>query len=166
MAEFDAKEMITRIERVIAEKGMSKEEFYAESGISSASFSQWNTGVHKPTLKKVFSAAKALCIDPDYLLGRIDTPILEAKIENNKIVILKPKRTEEEKREFDEWDEEETYKAAKQLVDSYENKKSPAPLGAELTKESIQMLLDRMSAEDLSALIADAASELARRNGK
>ena len=44
--------------------------------------------------------------------------------------------------------------------------KSPTPLGAELTKESIQMLLDRMSAEDLSALIADAASELAKRNAK
>lgn len=52
------------------------------------------------------------------------------------------------------------------LVGETDQKESPAPLGAELTKESIQMLLDRMSAEDLSALIADAASELAKRNAK
>lgn len=49
---------------------------------------------------------------------------------------------------------------------SLENKKSPTTEVAGLTKESIQMLLDRMSAEDLSALIADAASELAKRNAK
>lgn len=47
-----------------------------------------------------------------------------------------------------------------------EKEKSSTSLGVELTKESIQILLDRMSAEDLSALIADAASELAKRNAK
>ena len=125
MADFDAKIMISRIERVLAEKGMSKEEFYAKSGISSASFSQWNTGVHKPTLKKVFSAAEALCVDPDYLLGRIDTAKPELKEKSKKIVIRIPKLTEYEKKEYREWDEEETYKAAKQLVDSYEKEKSP-----------------------------------------
>ena len=50
--------------------------------------------------------------------------------------------------------------------ESQTKEKSPTPEGMELTKESIQMLLDRMSAEDLSALIADAASELAKRNAK
>ena len=47
-----------------------------------------------------------------------------------------------------------------------DKEKSPTTEVAGLTKESIQMLLDRMSAEDLSALIADAASELAKRHAK
>ena len=157
MADFDAKVMINRIERVLVEKGLSKEEFYAKSGISSASFSQWNTGVHKPTLKKVFSAAEALCVEPDYLLGRIDDPNPKIKSESKRIVIRKPKLTEEEKREYEEWEEEETYFAAKRLVESYENKKSPAPEGAERIpgysklSDTNRAIVDSMIAQLLAA---------------
>ena len=71
--EIDVKELIERIELRVAKMGMSKEMFYKNSGISSASFSQWNTGVHKPTLKKVTAAAKTLGVSVEYLLGNADT---------------------------------------------------------------------------------------------
>lgn len=69
MADFDAKAMIKRIESVLTEKGMSKEEFYAKSKVSSASFSQWNTGTHKPTPKKIFAVAQCLGVSVEFLTG-------------------------------------------------------------------------------------------------
>ena len=53
----------------ITELGMGKEEFYKKSGISSASFSQWNTGMHAPTKKKIAQAALALNVSVEYLLA-------------------------------------------------------------------------------------------------
>lgn len=57
----------------ITELGMSKEEFYKKSGISSASFSQWNTGMHAPTKKKIAQAALALNVSVEYLLTGNET---------------------------------------------------------------------------------------------
>ena len=45
-----------------------------------------------------------------------------------------------------------------------QKEKSPAPDGVGLSKERIQMLLEQMSSEDLSSLIADAALMLAKRD--
>lgn len=64
--EIDA--VLKRIEIRMAELGMSKEDFYAQSGISSASYSQWNTGAHKPTKKKLADAARVLKVSLEYLL--------------------------------------------------------------------------------------------------
>lgn len=68
MVDFDVKSVIARIELLLAQKEMSKEEFYAKSGISSASYSQWNTLTHKPTQKKLGAAANCLGVSLDYLL--------------------------------------------------------------------------------------------------
>ena len=65
---MDTLAIIKRIELRLAELGMSKAEFYAKSGISSASFSQWRTGVYNPSAKKLARAAKVLGISEDYLL--------------------------------------------------------------------------------------------------
>lgn len=68
MVNVDGKGVVRRIEMRIAELGMSKEEFYKLSGISSASYSQWNTERHKPTEKKLYAAAKVLKVSVEYLL--------------------------------------------------------------------------------------------------
>ena len=68
MAKNEISAILTRIEIRMAELGMSKEEFYEKSSISSASFSQWNTGVHKPTKKKLGQAAAVLNVSLEYLL--------------------------------------------------------------------------------------------------
>jgi transcriptional regulator with XRE-family HTH domain len=52
----------------VAELGMTKEEFYEKSGISSASYSQWNAGPHAPTKKKMAQAAAALNVSLEYIL--------------------------------------------------------------------------------------------------
>ena len=64
---MDTLAIIKRIELRLAELGMSKAEFYKQSGISSASYSQWNTGKYKPSETKLASAAECLDIDYEYL---------------------------------------------------------------------------------------------------
>ena len=50
---MDVKVILSRIEEQLRLLGMTKEDFYAQSGISSATFSYWNTGKYKPTPKKL-----------------------------------------------------------------------------------------------------------------
>ena len=71
---IDTLAIIKRIELRLAELGMSKAEFYSKSGISSASYSQWNTGKYKPSDAKLNSAALALDTTVDYLCGKEKAP--------------------------------------------------------------------------------------------
>lgn len=64
---MDTLAIIKRIELRLAELGMSKAEFYEKSGISSASYSQWNTGKYNPSRAKLQQAAAVLGLDLDYL---------------------------------------------------------------------------------------------------
>ena len=66
--QIDVQNVLLRIEMRIAELNMPKQVFYDKSGISSASYSQWNTGAYKPSLKKIKAAAEALDVPVDYLL--------------------------------------------------------------------------------------------------
>ena len=66
--QIDVKEVIKRVEVRLAEIGMSKAEFYRKSGISSASFSQWNTGVNSPSMKKLKNASECLGVSFNDLL--------------------------------------------------------------------------------------------------
>ena len=59
--------IIKRIEIRLSEINMSKADFYKLSGISSASLSQWRTGVYSPTRKKLESAAECLGLSYEYL---------------------------------------------------------------------------------------------------
>ncbi len=68
MSKSNTADMLRRIEMRVAELGMTKEEFYEKSGISSASYSQWNTGTHAPTKKKMAQAAAALNVSLEYIL--------------------------------------------------------------------------------------------------
>lgn len=70
--QFDVQSVIRRIEIRIAEIGMTKQEFYEKSGISSGSFSQWNTGKHAPSIKKVQRAASVIGVTTEYLLYGVD----------------------------------------------------------------------------------------------
>lgn len=66
--EFDTKGILSRIDAELLDLNISKEKFYSESGVSSASYSQWNTGTHKPTKKKLKLAADYLGVTLEYLL--------------------------------------------------------------------------------------------------
>lgn len=78
--EIDA--ILRRIEIRMAELGMAKEDFYAQSGISSASYSQWNTGAHNPSKKKLADAARILKVSLEYLLtgGNENKPTFDGEL--------------------------------------------------------------------------------------
>lgn len=65
---MDTLAIIKRIEIRLSEIGMSKADFYSRSGVSSASFSQWKTGVYKPSDKKLQQAAECIGVSYDYLV--------------------------------------------------------------------------------------------------
>lgn len=65
---IDTKRVLRRIELRLTEIDMEKGEFYAKSGISSGSYSQWNTEAHQPSLKKLRAAASVLGVSLEYLL--------------------------------------------------------------------------------------------------
>lgn len=64
---MDTLAIIKRIEMRITELGMAKADFYKQSGISSASYSQWNTGLYRPSEKKLRSAAECLGVSYEYI---------------------------------------------------------------------------------------------------
>lgn len=61
-------EVLNRIEILIARAGMTKQEFYDKTGISSASFSQWRTGMYAPSMRKLQRAADVLGVSVEYFL--------------------------------------------------------------------------------------------------
>lgn len=56
-----------RIDAIIEKIGISKGAFYKESGVSSATLSQWRSGTFYPSKAKLDSAAKYLDVSADYL---------------------------------------------------------------------------------------------------
>ena len=65
---MNVKVILSRIEDRLIALGMSKEEFYKLSSISSATYSYWNTGKYNPTPKKLKSAAEVLGVTYEYLV--------------------------------------------------------------------------------------------------
>lgn len=50
---MDARYIVTKIETALAEKGIKKGDFYAATGVSSATLSQWRNGVYFPSAEKL-----------------------------------------------------------------------------------------------------------------
>lgn len=65
---MDNSAIIRKIEIRLKEIGMSKSEFYRRSGISSATYSQWNTGTFSPSRKKLEAAAETIGLPVEELL--------------------------------------------------------------------------------------------------
>lgn len=60
--------IVSRINGLLAEKGISKRDFYQDCGITSASYSLWNTGKTTPRMKDLEVIADYLETTTDYLL--------------------------------------------------------------------------------------------------
>lgn len=60
--------IVARINSLLAEKGISKKTFYKECGISSASYSLWNTGKTQPRMKNLEVIANFLNVPVSYLV--------------------------------------------------------------------------------------------------
>lgn len=60
--------VVNRINALLAEKGIQKQDFYKNCGITSASYSLWNTGKTTPRMKNLETIADYLNTTTDYLL--------------------------------------------------------------------------------------------------
>lgn len=82
---MDVSTILKRIELRRIELGMSKTEFYEKSGISSATYSQWNTNTFQPSKRKLVAAASALKMTYEELVGE-ETTIEQKEIPSTKKV--------------------------------------------------------------------------------
>ena len=60
--------IVNRINSLLAERGIDKKKFYEDCGITSASYSLWNTGKTKPRMKNLETIADYLRVPVSYLL--------------------------------------------------------------------------------------------------
>lgn len=60
--------IVERIEKELHKRNVSKTVFYKEAGISSATFSQWRTGIRSPSMQSIASIAKFLGVSVDWVL--------------------------------------------------------------------------------------------------
>ena len=60
--------IVNRINSLLAERGIDKKKFYEDCGITSASYSLWNTGKTKPRMKNLEIIADYLHVPVSYLL--------------------------------------------------------------------------------------------------
>ena len=64
---------VAKINALLAEKGISKKQFYKDCEITSASFSLWNTGKTNPTMKNLKIIAEYLGVSVADLLPEVKT---------------------------------------------------------------------------------------------
>lgn len=57
---MDGKQFVRVIEKALVEKGISKAQFYEDTGISSAVFSNWRKEINVPSEKNVYVVSKYL----------------------------------------------------------------------------------------------------------
>ncbi len=61
--------IVARINTLLAQKGIQKKDFFSACGITSATFSQWNTGeIKSPRKKSLKRVADFLGVSLEYLL--------------------------------------------------------------------------------------------------
>ena len=62
-----ARQIALRIDGLIASAGLKKADFSNKSGISTATLSQWRSGLYYPSQKKLAAASKCLDVSVAYL---------------------------------------------------------------------------------------------------
>lgn len=68
--------IVNRINALVAARGIKKTQFYRDCGITSAAFSQWNTGKTSPTQENLSAIAEYLGTTVEYLTtGRISSMV-------------------------------------------------------------------------------------------
>lgn len=65
---MDRSPIVTRINALLAKKNISKAEFYEKCNLTSASYSNWNTGKTRPKMKNIEKIARFLGVTSEYLL--------------------------------------------------------------------------------------------------
>lgn len=71
--------IVSKINALLAEKGISKQQFFKDCNITSASYSMWNTGKTQPRLKKVAEIAAYLGVTVYDLLSESPAALTKEK---------------------------------------------------------------------------------------
>lgn len=90
---MDKSPIVARINELLSLAGKTKTEFFADCGITSGGYSQWNTGKTNPSVKKLTVIADYLGTTYEYLLtgtGQKEkpTPISESELDSSLIQML------------------------------------------------------------------------------
>lgn len=138
--------IVARINSLLAEKGISKKTFYRECGISSASYSLWNTGKTQPRMKNLEVIAKFLNVPVSYLVDGETIYLL------NKAVPFGPHLSIDDI-----------------VINSgaeIEQKENPTEKPGEVNTDNISELLEKMPTPDLIELLGEITETLKRRGEK
>ncbi len=65
---MDNKDMVCRINAALAERNISKAQFYKDCGITSGAYSQWNQNKTSPSRRTLKRIADYLELDEEYLI--------------------------------------------------------------------------------------------------
>lgn len=89
---MNGKEVARIVDSELASRGISKADFYAQSGVSSATMSQWRTGKYEPTPERLAKIEKCLGISfADYEKSDMDdetADLLQSILERQDLRIL------------------------------------------------------------------------------
>lgn len=105
---MDNSPIVNRINSLLAEKGISKKKFYEDCGITSASYSLWNTRKTKPRMSNLETIANYLDVPVSYLLEgveqteKVPTPVSKSGQHINIVKIAGRDGSYKEKRLTDE----------------------------------------------------------------
>ena len=77
---------IERIDFILEERNIVPAQMMKAIGASTGLFSQWRSGLQKPSADKVVKIADYLNCSVDYLLGRTDNPEMYATITTGNII--------------------------------------------------------------------------------
>lgn len=76
---MDNSHIIRKIEIRLKEMGKTKKQFYEDTGISSATYSQWNTGMFSPSKKSLKIVSEYIGVSVPELTGDAQTEKLPAQ---------------------------------------------------------------------------------------
>ena len=71
-------DMVARIEELLAERRITKKQFYSGAGISGPAFSQWRTGARSPSTQSLTAIAQYLDVSLNWLLTGEDKTMDDA----------------------------------------------------------------------------------------
>lgn len=83
---MDGSSFVRLLEAELKRQGIPKEKFYRESGVSSATMSQWRKNIYSPSSAKIKDIEKYLGVA--FEIGQKETPTLSEEDERRDIMAL------------------------------------------------------------------------------
>lgn len=76
---------ITRLEKILKERGVSSYQVCKDTGIASSSFTDWRKKRSNPSYKKLKTLSDYLGVDVDYLMGETDEKVAKPEVREHMV---------------------------------------------------------------------------------